>query len=182
MRRRDWKTAFQAIGKWRRRQPDHMRLAGFDLVDPHGHLHMRFIDHDQIRVRPLAACERLSAGNLKRALTGRSASGRPSIQSAPSARSCPRRRCLSINVRRSQTKMARLPFAAPHELPSPRKVFPAPVAAISIWQRWPFRPLPQRLVRLFLKWPAWECRRRVLRRIVEKAVRRHAATFSHFAL
>ena len=28
---------------------------------------MRLIDHDQIRVRPLAACERLSAGNLERA-------------------------------------------------------------------------------------------------------------------
>ena len=58
----------QAIGKWRRRQPDHMRRAGFDLVDPHGHLHVGPVDHEiSIGIRPLAFGQRFSAGNLKRA-------------------------------------------------------------------------------------------------------------------
>ena len=62
----DWKNPPKPIGERRSRQADHVCPRGLHVIHPNSHLNVRFVDNDQISVRPSAFSQSLRTGDLKR--------------------------------------------------------------------------------------------------------------------
>ena len=182
MRRRDWKSL---------PRPSENGVANSPITCAVGSLIL--LTHTDIcvwassitirSIRPFAACQRLrwQSGTgcwVVAPVVGHQYRVRRQPVAVPTALVC------SISVRRSQIKMARLPFAAPRGCSQSQEGLSGPCRSHQHLASMPISSacLPPRCASSWGMAGRRECGRRVLRRIVKKAVRRHAATFSHFDL
>ena len=128
------------IGERRSRQADHVCPRGLHVIHPNSHLNVRFVDNDQISVRPSAFSQSLRTGDLKRTVLVVS----PMVGHQDGMRSQTIRvgdctRLLDQGTPVAYENGALALCSASWIARSPRNVFPLPVGAINIWHRCPLR-------------------------------------------